>query len=81
MAFAGALPERDTPATTMRFPPRKSATDGGSGGMGAFGCLTISSSAAKRKERERLTMSPLQRVVRLADAAMTGNAVTVCADE
>src|SRR5450631_3029644 len=28
-------------------------------------CLTISSSAAKRKERERLTMSPLQRGVRL----------------
>jgi hypothetical protein len=43
--------------------------------------LTISSSAAKRKERQRLTMSPLQRVVRLAEAAMTGNAVTGCADE
>ena len=29
-----------------------------------IGCLTISSSAAKRKERKRLTMSPLQRGVR-----------------
>lgn len=29
MAWAGARPDRETPATTIRVPARKSATDGG----------------------------------------------------
>jgi hypothetical protein len=29
MAFAGAFPDLETPATTMRFPSRKAATEGG----------------------------------------------------